>query len=80
MYEFSEKDIRKEFKTTEYGKKTNKWLYISLAIALVLFFVELVLQILVINNGELIEELPYCRMRTPYTVDGLFHHPYDIDF
>lgn len=29
---------------------------------------------------DTIEELPYCRMRTPYTVDGLFHYPYDIDF
>jgi len=36
MYEFSEKKIRSKFKETEYGKKTNKMLYISIAISLVL--------------------------------------------
>lgn len=30
MYEFSSKEIRNKFKQTEYGKKTNTWLYISL--------------------------------------------------
>lgn len=29
---------------------------------------------------DTIEELPYCRMRTPYTAANVFHHPYDIDF
>lgn len=29
---------------------------------------------------DTIEELQYCRLRTPYTADNLFHHPYDIDF
>jgi flagellar basal body-associated protein FliL len=37
MYEFSEKEVRIKFKKTEYGKKTNKMLYISLIIALVFF-------------------------------------------
>lgn len=35
MYEFTDKEIRKKFKKTQYGKKTNKLLYISLSIALV---------------------------------------------
>lgn len=32
MYEFCDKEIRKKFKKTEYGKKTNRWFYISLGI------------------------------------------------
>lgn len=35
MYEFTKKEIRKQFKETQYGKKTNCWLYISL----IVFFV-----------------------------------------
>lgn len=30
MYEFTDKEIRKKFKTTAYGKKVSKFLYISL--------------------------------------------------
>lgn len=37
MYEFSDKEVRAKFKKTEYGKKTNKMLYISIAVAGVLF-------------------------------------------
>lgn len=37
MYEFSEKEVRTKFKKTEYGKKTNKILYVSIIIAIVLF-------------------------------------------
>lgn len=37
MYEFSDKEARTKFKKTEYGKKTNKMLYISLVVALLLF-------------------------------------------
>lgn len=42
MYEFSSKEIRNQFKQTEYGKKTNKLLYTFLTITisyLVLSFV-----------------------------------------
>ena len=39
MYEFTKKEIRKQFKETEYGKKVNSWLYISLAIFLTLLIV-----------------------------------------
>lgn len=31
MYEFNKKEVRRAFKKTEYGKKVNKWLYMSLA-------------------------------------------------
>lgn len=43
MYEFSKKQIRQEFKKTEYGKKVNSWLYISLTITAILLVVEFVL-------------------------------------
>lgn len=39
MYEFTKKEIRKQFKETEYGKKTNRWLYISLTVFLVVYIV-----------------------------------------
>ena len=29
---------------------------------------------------DVIEELPFCKMATPYASDGLFHYPYNIDF
>ena len=32
MYEFSSKEDRENFKKTEYGKKTNIWLIISVAV------------------------------------------------
>lgn len=32
------------------------------------------------NMVDTIEELPYCKMRSPYYADGLHHYPYDIDF
>lgn len=37
MFEFSNKEIRSKFNKTEYGKKINKMLYISLGVAAVLF-------------------------------------------
>lgn len=37
MYEFSSKDIKEKFKKTEYGKKTNKMLVISIIISVLLF-------------------------------------------
>lgn len=37
MYEFEKKELRKEFKETEYGKKTNKMLYTSIIVGLVIF-------------------------------------------
>ena len=43
MYELSNKEIRAEFKKTEYGKKTNKWLYLSVSIAIVFVVLEVVL-------------------------------------
>ena len=36
MYEFLDKEIRGKFKKTEYGKKLNKLLYISIGISSVL--------------------------------------------
>ena len=39
MYEFSDKKVREKFKKTEYGKKRNKKLYISIVIAFILFVI-----------------------------------------
>lgn len=39
MYEFTKKEIRTQFKETEYGKKTNKWLYTTTLAALVILII-----------------------------------------
>lgn len=39
MYEFTKKEIRKNFKETAYGKKTNRYLYVSLIIFLCLILI-----------------------------------------
>ena len=54
MYEFSDKEIRAKFKKTEYGKKTNKMLYISLAVSLVLFIASCVAFFLMGAGKELL--------------------------
>lgn len=54
MYEFSEKEIRSKFKKTEYGKKTNKMLYISIVISLVLFIVSCVLFVIIGAGKEIL--------------------------
>lgn len=49
MYEFSSKKDREEFKKTSYGKKTNLWLILAIAISVpilllifaILFFVDI---------------------------------------
>lgn len=46
MYEFTKKEIRKQFKETEYGKKTNRWLYTSAILALLVFIVGEIISIL----------------------------------
>lgn len=51
MYEFSKKEVRKKFKETEYGRKTNIWLYISVTITLILFII-LILPSKVISFSE----------------------------
>ena len=56
MYEFTKKEIRKQFKETEYGKKTNRWLYITAVIALVILIFGEVLSILYITNILKIDE------------------------
>lgn len=53
MYEFNKKEIRKKFKGTEYGKKTNGWLYISIIITVIFIIIYGVLCIL--SCGENIE-------------------------
>ena len=52
MYEFSSKEIKKEFKKTEYGKKTNKWLYTSIFIVVFLLVIGIVFGLL-LNLGYL---------------------------
>ena len=42
MYEVSNKNIRLKFKKTEYGKKVNKMLYISIGVASCLFIISCV--------------------------------------
>ncbi len=54
MYEFSNKEIRAKFKKTEYGKKVNKMLYISLSVALVLFIVSCVVYFVMGAGDELL--------------------------
>lgn len=54
MYEFSDKEIRAKFKKTDYGKKTNKMLYISLTVALVLFIVSCVAYFIMGAGNELL--------------------------
>lgn len=54
MYEFSNKQIRSKFKKTEYGKKTNKMLYISIAISLVLLIVSCIAFFIMKAGDELL--------------------------
>jgi len=60
MYEFTDKEIRSKFKRTKYGKKTNKMLYTSLVITLILALPYALITILNINIDEnLISSLSY---------------------
>ncbi len=54
MYEFLDKEIRAKFRKTEYGKKTNKMLYISIAISLILFIVSCVAFIIMGAGKEIL--------------------------
>ena len=54
MYEFSDKEIRAKFRKIEYGKKVNKMLYISLAVALILFIASCVIYFLMGAGNELL--------------------------
>ena len=56
MYEFTKKEIRKQFKETEYGKKTNRWLYTTAVIALVILISGEALSILYVTNVLKIDE------------------------
>lgn len=53
MYEFTKKEIRKKFKETEYGKKTNRWLLLSFVVAFVSYVICTCLCVLA--NGENVE-------------------------
>ena len=50
MYEFSDKEIRKQFKQTEYGKKTNKWLYMSLISVGIVAVISIIIAIVLAFN------------------------------
>lgn len=54
MYEFSDKEFRNKFKKTEYGKKTNKMLYISLIVAFILFIASCVVFFLMGAGSEIL--------------------------
>ena len=56
MYEFTKKEIRKQFKETEYGKKTNRWLYTTAVIALLIFIIGEIVSILYFTKVLKIEE------------------------
>lgn len=56
MYEFTKKEIRKQFKETEYGKKTNRWLYTSAIIALSIFIIGEIVSILYFTNVIKLDE------------------------
>ena len=53
MYEFTDKETRKRFKETEYGKKTNKMFYAALPFGMI----ALVFYILIITNIIKIDEM-----------------------
>ena len=54
MYEFSDKEARAKFKKTEYGKKTNKMLYISLIISMFLFLTSCIVFFVMGAGSELL--------------------------
>lgn len=54
MYEFSSKEVRTKFKKTEYGKKLNKMLLISVIISGVLFFGSCIVFFLMGSGAELL--------------------------
>lgn len=56
MYEFSKKEIRSKFKETEYGKKTNKWLYMSLGGVGAVVFSSLVIALMIFLKVIKIDE------------------------
>ncbi len=56
MYEFTDKNIRAEFKKTEYGKKLNTWLKISLFITIVLATAAFVVTYLIFIKKIVVEE------------------------
>lgn len=55
MYEFTDKEIRKKFKETAYGKKTNKMLYISLpfGIAALVFYILITINVIKLDEATL---------------------------
>ena len=59
MYEFTKKEIRKKFKETDYGKKTNKWLYISMFITIIIYITALVFFYLFIKNIDDLNDIYY---------------------
>lgn len=46
MYEFTKKEIREQFKKTEYGKKTTRMLYMSIIVTAMLFTASILFNIL----------------------------------
>ena len=56
MYEFTNKEIRKKFKETEYGKKTNSWLYTSISVTVFLLCLILIIGSLYYFNVLKIKE------------------------
>ncbi len=57
MYEFSDKEARTKFKKTEYGRKTNKMLYISLVIAVVLFIASCIIYFVVAFDNKFLTDI-----------------------
>ena len=55
MYEFTDKETRKKFKETEYGKKTNKWLYITVpfGIAALVFYILITIKVIELEGSML---------------------------
>ena len=56
MYEFTKKEIRKQFRETEYGKKTNRWLYTTAIITLLVLIIGETIGILYFTKVLKIEE------------------------
>ena len=56
MYEFCSKEVKEAFKKTEYGKKTNRWLHVSLAAVGVVISLAIIFCSLLFNKVISIEE------------------------
>ena len=58
LYEFTKKELRKEFKKTEYGKKVNIWLYISLVINIFIYILDILFFFIFLDSENITTLFP----------------------